>query len=53
MTQVNLSTKEKQTQRTDLELPRWGVQGRDGLGVWDEQMQTIIYRMDKKQSPTI
>ena len=23
----------------------WG----DGLGVWDYQMQTIIYRMDKQQ----
>ena len=27
--------------------------GRDGLGVWDEQMQTIIFRMDKQQSPTV
>ena len=29
------------------------VSGRDGLGVWDEQMQTIIYRMDKQQGPTV
>ena len=29
-----------------------GVQGRDGLWVWDEQMQTIIYRIDK-QGPAI
>ena len=26
---------------------------RDGLGVWGQQMQTIIYRMDKQQSPTV
>ena len=26
---------------------------RDGLGVWDQQMQTIIYRMDKQQGPTV
>ena len=26
--------------------------GRDGPGVWDEQTQTIICRMDKQQSPT-
>ena len=26
---------------------------RDGLGVWDEQMQTIIYRMDTQQGPTV
>ena len=26
--------------------------GRDGLGVWEQQMQTIIYRLDK-QGPTV
>ena len=25
-----------------------GVLGRDDLGVWDQQMQAIIYRMDKQ-----
>ena len=29
---------------------RWG---RDGLGVWDEQMQIIIYTMDKHQGSTV
>ena len=28
-----------------------GVWERNGLGVWDQQMQTIIYKM-YKQSPT-
>ena len=42
---------DSQTQRTDLWLPRGG--GRDGLGVWDYQMQTIIYRMNKLQGPTV
>ena len=27
--------------------------GKGGVGVWDEQMQIIIYRMDKQQGPTI
>ena len=40
---------DSQTQRTDLWLPR----GRDGLGVWSQQMQTITYRMDKQQGPTV
>ena len=42
-----------QTQRTDLF--QWGGRGwrRDGVGVWDQQMQIIIYRMDKQQGPTI
>ena len=26
--------------------------GKDGLGVWDQQMQTIMYRTDKQQTPT-
>ena len=30
-----------------------GESGREGLGVWDEQMQTIIYRTDKQQGPTV
>ena len=30
-----------------------GVWGRDGVVVWGEQVQTIIYRMDKQQSPTL
>ena len=42
------------TQRTNLWLPKgesgWG---REGLEVWDQQMQTIIYRMDKQQGPTV
>ena len=30
-----------------------GVGGRDGLGVWGQQMQTIIYRIDRQQGPII
>ena len=26
---------------------------REGLGIWDYQMQTIIYRMDKQHGPTV
>ena len=37
-----------QTQRTDLWLSRGGW-GRDGLGDWDQEMQTIIYRMDNNK----
>ena len=53
---MNLSTKQKQTHRHREQT--CGCQGgggwaRDGLGVWDQQMQTIIYRMDKQQGPTV
>ena len=27
--------------------------GRDKLGIWDQQMQTIIHRIGKKQSCTL
>ena len=49
---MNLSTKWKQT---DIEnrLVVAAVWGRDGLGVWDQQMQTILYKMDKHQGPTV
>ena len=49
---MNLSMKQKQTHRHREQT--CGCQGgRDGLGVWDEQMQTNIYRMDKQQGPTV
>ena len=35
---------DSQTQRTDLWLPQWGREC-DGLGVWDQEMQTITFRM--------
>ena len=30
-----------------------GGWGREGLRVWDQQLQTIIYRMDKHQRPIV
>ena len=53
---MNISTKQKQTHRHREQT--CGCQGgggweREGLGVWDQQMQTIIYRTDKQQSPTV
>ena len=40
------------TQKTNLWLPK-GKGGAGELGVWDQQMQTITYRMDKQQGPTV
>ena len=48
--QVNISMKQKQ--RTDSQLPKGGW-GREGLGVWDLQVQIIIYGMDKQQGPIL
>ena len=44
---------ESQTQRTDVAAKREGKWRRDGLGVWDQQMQIIIYRTDEQQGPTV
>ena len=52
---MNIFMKEKQiqTERTDLWLPRGKSRsGRDELGVWDQQIQAILYKMDKQQGPT-
>ena len=43
---------DSQTLRTYLWLPGRGEWGRGGLEVWDEKMQTIMYRMDK-QGPNV
>ena len=45
---------DSQTQKTDWSLPK-GRKGRggEGLGVWDQQTQTIVHRMDKEQGPTV
>ena len=45
---MNLLTKQKQThrQKINLWLPK-GEGGRDKLGVWDQQIQTSIYKTDK------
>ena len=42
---------DSQTQRTKLWSPGQREVGRDGLGVWGWQMQTIMFRMDKQQYP--
>ena len=56
MIQMNLFTKQKdsQTQKTNLWLPKGkGGGGGDKLGVWDQQVQTTIYKIDKQHSPTV
>ena len=56
MTQINISMKQKQTYRhREQTCSCQRVEGwrRDGLLVWNQQMQTIIYRMDKLQGPTV
>ena len=53
---INLSTKQKQTHRhreQNCGCQGGGSVGEGGLGVWDQQMQIIIYRMDKQQGPTV
>ena len=53
---MNLSMKQKQTHRHREQT--CGCQGgggweRDGVGVWDQQMPTSIYKLGKQQGPTV
>ena len=53
---MNLSVKQNQTHRHRAQTCSCQGErgwGRDGRGVWDWQIQTIIYRMDKQQGPTV
>ena len=53
---MNLFTKQKQTHthrnQTYGYQKEQGV-GRDKLGVWDQQIQTTTYEIDKQQGPTV
>ena len=49
---MNISTKQKQIHRQrekscGCQGERWIGEGRNGMGVQDQQMPTIIYKMDK------
>ena len=49
---MNLRTKHKQTRRHREQTygcGGGGVLGREGLEVWGQQIQTIIYRRDKQK----
>ena len=39
--------------KTDSQIKRRDCQREAAMGVWGQQRQTIIYRMDKQQSPTV
>ena len=55
MTQTNFYTKQKQTHRLrEQACGRRGgeAQGRDAAGVWDQQMQTLLYKTDELTGPT-
>ena len=41
-----------QRKRFVVAKEEWAWRG-VGLGVWDEQMQTITYRMNKQQAPIV
>ena len=46
MTQMNIATEQKDSEQTCS----YEVGGeREGLGVWDQQIQTITCRVDKQQ----
>ena len=45
--------KDTQIQKTNLRVSGERMLGREGLGVWSWQIQTIIYRVDRQQGHTV
>ena len=53
---MNLFIKQKQIYRHRKQTygyQRGKAEGRDKLGVWDQEIQTIIYKINKQQGPTL
>ena len=53
---MNVSMKQKQTHRYREQIcgyQQGAVQGGNRIGVWDQQMQTIVYGLYKQQGPSI
>ena len=52
---MNLTTEQKQTHRHRKQTYGYqrGRAGRDKLGVWDQQIQTTVDKIDKQQGPTV
>ena len=46
-----------QNRFTDLEnkfmIPKGKGEGKDKLGIWDEHIQTTIFKIDNKQGPSV
>ena len=52
MTPMNLSMRKKQTRQHRIQTcgrQGGGAAGREGLGVWGQHTQTVMYRMDKQR----
>ena len=45
---INKTEIDSQTQKTSVELPKGKGEGRDKLGIWDEQIHATIYKIDKQ-----
>ena len=56
MTQMNLSTKQKQTHRLrewTYGYQGWRVGESDRLGVWDWHVHTAIFKIDNQKEPAV
>ena len=51
MIQMNLLTKQKETHR--LRKQTHGCQGKGWLGLWEDNIQTVIFKMYNQQKPTV
>ena len=52
MNAIDKTETDSQTQKTNL-VTKGRKGGRDKLGVWDQQIQTTIHKIDKQQGFTV
>ena len=50
---MNLKNRDSQTERNNLWLPGGRMVERASQGVWDGHGQAAMFKMDKKQRPTV
>ena len=50
---MNLFPKQRLTDIENKLQVTKGVGGGDKLGVWDQQVQITVYKIDKQQGPTV
>ena len=55
MIEMNLNTRQMLTHRRRKQIQDYerGKGERDRLGVWDQQIQTTMYKADKQQGPIV
>ena len=50
---IHKAETDSQTEGMNLQLPGGRVVGRDGLGAWDRNAHSAVFKIDNQQGPTV